>query len=81
MSKSKTAVHKITKLHPANINFTAIMEGPIFFPPVFMRIDVNVCVLYFVHTSGTLLIQLGEKYPKNQKHARWLTLARHLVSV
>lgn len=65
MSKSKTAVHKIPKLHPANIHFTAITEGPIFFFP--SCIDVNVCVLYFVHTSGTLLIQLGEKYPKKPK--------------
>lgn len=66
MSKSKTAVHKIPKLHPANINFTAIMEGPIFFSPIFKRIDVNVCVLYFVHTSWTFLIRLREKYQKKK---------------
>lgn len=62
MSKSKTAVHKIPKLHPAKIYFTAIMEGPIFFFSQFS------CVLMSMYAFYILYIQVGHSsynYVKN----------------
>lgn len=66
MSKSKTAVHKIPKLHPANINFTAIMEGPIFFPQ-FSSVLMSMYAFYILYIQvGHSSYNYVEKYQQKK---------------